>query len=102
MGGATVVAAGLEGDVGRGAFGGDASGAGLFEGDDFGVVAVVVEVCSFADDLAAPPSGVTRTRTQPTWGFGEARPMVSAASLRARRMKTSSWLCCVFSGMLRG
>ncbi len=49
--GAAVVAAGLERDVGGGSFGGEAAGGGLFEGDYFGVVAVVVEVCAFADDL---------------------------------------------------
>ena len=48
--GAAVVAAGLEGDVGGGAVGGEVAGGGLFEGYDFGVVAVVVEVGAFADD----------------------------------------------------
>ena len=47
---AAVVAAGLEGDVGGGSFGGDASLGGLFEGYDLGVVAIVVEVSAFADD----------------------------------------------------
>ena len=42
--GAAVVAAGLESDVGSGAFGGEAAPGCLFEGDDFGVVAVVVEM----------------------------------------------------------
>src|SRR5438309_10836234 len=50
--------------------------------------------------LGIPPSGGLFVRTQPTWGFGEARPMVSAASLRARCMKTSSWLCGAFPGMI--
>ncbi len=49
--GAAVVGAGLEGYVGCGADGGDAACGGLFEGCDFGVVAVVVEVGAFGDDL---------------------------------------------------
>src|SRR4030088_2157358 len=49
--------------------------------------------------FGVPPSGGVFVRTQPTCGFGEARPMVSAASLRARCMKTSSWLCGAFPGM---
>ncbi len=48
--GAAVVGAGLEGDVGGGSGGADAAGGGLLEGDDLGVVAVVVEVGAFADD----------------------------------------------------
>jgi len=48
--GAAVVAAGFEGDVGGGAPGGDVALSGLLEGDDLGVVAVVVEVGAFADD----------------------------------------------------
>ncbi len=53
--GATVVAAGFEGDVGCGAYGGEAACCGLFEGGDLGVVAVGVEVGAFADDLRVPP-----------------------------------------------
>ncbi len=49
--GATVVAAGLEGDVGGGSFGGEAALGCLFEGDDLCVIAVVVEVGAFADDF---------------------------------------------------
>ena len=49
--GATVVAAGLEGYVGGCAGGVDAAMGGLLEGYDFGVVALVVEVGSFGDDL---------------------------------------------------
>ena len=49
--GAAEVAAGFEGDVGGGSFGGDATLGGLLEGDDLGVVAVGVEVSAFADDL---------------------------------------------------
>ncbi len=49
--GAAVVAAGLEGDVGSGALSGEAARGGLFQGYDFGVVALVVEVSAFADDL---------------------------------------------------
>src|SRR5580704_15803438 len=32
----------------------------------------------------------SRTRTQPTWGLGEARPVVARARSRARSMKTRS------------
>src|SRR5882757_7892782 len=42
--------------------------------------------------LGVPPPRGVWVRTQPTWGFGEARPMVSVASFRARCMKTSSWV----------
>ena len=55
---AAVVAAGFESDVGSGSFCGDASCGGLFECDDFGVVAVVVEMCAFADDLWLAGGGV--------------------------------------------
>src|SRR5260370_1151250 len=49
--------------------------------------------------FGVPPPGGFCVRTQPTCGFGEARPMVSAASLRARCMKTSSWVGGALSGM---
>ena len=49
--GAAVMAAGFEGDIGGGTLCGDASCGGLFECDDFSVVAVGIEMCSFADDL---------------------------------------------------
>ncbi len=49
--GAAVVAAGLKCDVGGSAVSGEVAGGGLLEGDDFGVVAVVVDVGAFADDL---------------------------------------------------
>ena len=55
--GAAVVTAGFEGDVSGGVFGGEATCGGLFEGDDFGVVAVVVEVRAFADDFGCAASG---------------------------------------------
>jgi hypothetical protein len=48
---AAMMAAGFEGDIGGGSAGRDVVGCGLFESYDFGVVAVVVEVRSFADDL---------------------------------------------------
>ena len=71
--GAAVVTAGLECDICGGALGGDASGGGLFEGDDFGVVAIVVEVGAFADDFGFLP--LSRTDEDATylrvWG-GEA------------------------------
>ena len=85
-----MVAAGLEGDVGGGSFCREASLGGLLEGYDLGVVVVVVEVRAFADDFWGVSPGADRVRTQPTWGLGEARATVSAASLRARCMKTSS------------
>ncbi len=37
--------------------GGEAAGGGLFEGDDLGVVAVVVEVGAFTDDFGCAASG---------------------------------------------
>jgi len=49
--GTAMVAAGFEGDVGGGADGGDTARGGLFEGDDFRVVAVVIDVCAFADNF---------------------------------------------------
>lgn len=49
--GSAVVAAWFERDVGGGAFDGVAERGCLFEGDDLGVVAVVVEVGAFADDF---------------------------------------------------
>ena len=55
--GAAVVAAGLEGDVGGGTLGGNAAVGRLFEGYDLGVIAVVVEVCAFADDLGCATVG---------------------------------------------
>ena len=58
------MAAGLERDVGGCAFGGEAASGGLFEGHDFGVVAVVVEVRAFADDLRrAAAGGILREDT---------------------------------------
>ena len=56
----------------------------LPQSDDLRVVARIVEVRAFADHL---PS---RTRTQPTCGLGEARPMVARARSRARRMNAAS------------
>jgi hypothetical protein len=50
--GAAVMAAGLEGDVGGGAFYGVAVRGGLLEGDDLGVVSGVVKVGAFADDFS--------------------------------------------------
>ena len=55
--GAAVVGAGLEGYVGGCAGGRDAACGGLFEGCDFGVVALVVEVGAFGDDLAVVGRG---------------------------------------------
>ena len=55
--GAAVVAAGFEGDVGGGSGGVDVAGGGLFEGDDLGVVALVVEVGAFADDFGLASAG---------------------------------------------
>jgi len=55
--GAAMMTAGLEGDVGGGAAGREASGGGLFESDDLGVVAVVVEVRALADDFGCAASG---------------------------------------------
>jgi len=49
--GSSVVGAGLEGDVGGGSGDVVAAFAGLLEGGDLGVVALVVEVSAFADDL---------------------------------------------------
>ena len=86
--GAAVVAAGLEGDVGGCAAGGDVSRCGLFEGDDLGVVAVVVEVCAFADDfcpcLFDEDAAYLRVGGSEGGGFG-------GRGVRARCMKTSSW-----------
>jgi hypothetical protein len=55
--GAAVVAAGFEGHVGCGSLGGVTLCGGLFEGDDFGVVAVVVEMGTFADDFGISLGG---------------------------------------------
>jgi hypothetical protein len=49
--GSTVVAAGFEGDIGGGSEGGEPLCGSLFEGDDLGVIVVVVEMRAFADDL---------------------------------------------------
>jgi hypothetical protein len=49
--GSSVVRAGLKSDVGCGSGGVEAAFAGLLEGGDLGVVAVVVEVSAFGDDF---------------------------------------------------
>jgi hypothetical protein len=49
--GTAMVAAGLEGDVGGCSFCGDALGGSLLESDDLGVVAIVVEMRAFTDNL---------------------------------------------------
>jgi hypothetical protein len=49
--GAAVVAAGFEGYVGRSALRRATSSCGLLESDDLGVVAIVIEMCAFADDF---------------------------------------------------
>lgn len=49
--GSSVVRAGFESDVGSGSGDVDTTLAGLLESDDLGVVAVVVEMGAFADDL---------------------------------------------------
>ena len=59
-GGAAVVAAGFERDVGGGALSGDSSGGCLLEGDDLGVVEVVVDVCAFGEDLLRCGRGRSR------------------------------------------
>ncbi len=48
---AAVVAARFEGDVGGSAFGGEAAFCCLFQGDDFGVVALLVDVGAFSEDV---------------------------------------------------
>jgi len=55
--GAAVMAAGFEGDVGRGSFGGETALHSLLEGYDLRVVAVGVEVCAFADDFGMTAVG---------------------------------------------
>jgi hypothetical protein len=47
----SVMTAGFEGDVGCGTLYRESSTGGLFEGDDLGVVVVVVEMRSFAENL---------------------------------------------------
>src|ERR1700751_2387976 len=41
--------------------------------------------------ISQGPPGRVRTRMQPTWGLGEARPVVWGARLSACRMNPSSW-----------
>src|SRR6202453_4932488 len=49
--GAAAVTAGFERDIGGGSDGAEASCSGLFQGDDLGVVQIVIDVSAFADDL---------------------------------------------------
>jgi hypothetical protein len=49
--GAAVVAAGFEGYIGRSALSGKTSSCGLLESDDLGVIALVIKMCTFADDF---------------------------------------------------
>ena len=49
--GATLMAAGLESDVGGGSLDGETARGGLFEGHDLGVIVVVVKMCAFTQNL---------------------------------------------------
>lgn len=55
--GAALVAAGFERDVGGGSGGADATLGGLLESDDLGVVAVVVDMRAFTNDLGGASPG---------------------------------------------
>ena len=69
---AAVVRAGFEGDVGGGALGADAASCRLFEGDDLGVIALLVEVRTFADDeiFAGEDAADLRVGTGERGGLG--------------------------------
>ncbi len=74
--GAAVVAAGLEGDVGGGACDGVAAFGGLLEGDDLGVVAVVVAMRALAEDFFCRGRGRSRPGGwgwRGRWSRGRAR-----------------------------
>ena len=55
--GAAVVAAGFEGYVSRSSLSGKTLSCGLLESDDLGVVAIVIKMCAFANDLWCAPRG---------------------------------------------
>jgi hypothetical protein len=57
-----MVTAGFEGDVGGGAFGGEAAFRRLFQGYDLGVVALVVDVGAFSEDFVVADEDATNLR----------------------------------------
>ncbi len=69
--GSAVVSAGFEGDVGGGAGGREASSVGLFEGGDFGVVALGVEVRALPDNFGAGWGGTGEDAADLGVGAGE-------------------------------
>lgn len=69
--GPAVVSAGFEGDVGSGSGGVVVAAAGLFEGDDFSVIAVCVNVGAFADGLGAVWGGAGEDAADLRVGAGE-------------------------------
>ncbi len=71
--GSSVVGAGLEGDVGGGSGGVEAAFAGLLEGGDLGVVAVVVEVSAFGEDFVVADEDAADLRV----GRGESHGFAS-------------------------
>ena len=68
--GAAMVTAGLEGDVGGGAFGGEAALRCLLQCDDLGVVALVVDVGAFSEDLVVVDKNAADVRVWRGKGYG--------------------------------